>query len=42
MNYDFADMAGWGPDYGDPCSYLDTLLPNGDGFMAKSFGLYWA
>lgn len=40
MNFDFADTSGWGPDYGDPSSYLDTLLPDGAGYMAKEFGLY--
>ena len=27
MNYDFCDLSGWGPDYGDPASYLDTFQP---------------
>ena len=26
-NYDMYDLAGWGPDYGDPSTYLDTFLP---------------
>ena len=42
MNFDYTDTSGWGPDYGDPSSYLDTLQPNGEGYMAKSFGLFWA
>ena len=30
MNYDFDISSGWGPDHGDPSTYLDTLLPYGD------------
>lgn len=26
-NYDLYDTSGWGPDYGDPASYLNTFLP---------------
>ena len=40
MNFDYTDVSGWGPDYGDPASYLDTLLPDGAGYMAKNFGLF--
>lgn len=39
MNYNIFDGCGWGPDYGDPSSYLDTMLPQGGG-MAKNIGLY--
>jgi len=39
MNYDIVTNGGWGPDYGDPKSYLDTMLPGSNG-MCKSFGLY--
>lgn len=39
MNYDINTNTGWGPDYGDPKTYLDTLLPNPGG-MAKSIGLF--
>lgn len=39
-NFDLNDYTGWGPDFGDPCSYLDTLLPGGDGSMSKNFGLW--
>lgn len=39
MNYDMGTNGGWGPDYGDPKSYLDTMLPGGNG-MTKSFGLF--
>jgi len=30
MNYDFDISSGWGPDHGDPSTYLDTFLPAGD------------
>ena len=30
----------WTPDYGDPASYLDTLLPEGMGYMCKYLGLW--
>ena len=39
-NYDIYDLSGWGPDYGDPSTYLDTMLPDGAGYMAKCIGLY--
>ena len=39
MNYHIFDGCGWGPDYGDPSTYLDTMLPQGGG-MAKNIGLY--
>lgn len=39
MNYNLTDVCGWGPDYGDPATYLDTMLPQGGG-MAKSIGLF--
>lgn len=39
-NYDICDIAGWGPDYGDPASYLDTLLPDYAGYMTKNIGLW--
>ena len=38
-NYDNSDVSGWGPDYGDPSTYLDTFMPAG-GYMTKSVGLY--
>ena len=31
-------VSGWGPDYGDAQSYLDTIQPYG--YMCKSIGLY--
>lgn len=37
-NFDFSDGSGWGPDYGDPQSYLDTIQAYG--YMCKNIGLY--
>lgn len=39
MNFTISDTSGWGPDYGDPATYLDTMLPQGGG-MCKNMGLY--
>ena len=39
-NYDVYDVSGWGPDFGDPCSYLDTMLPDYEGYMTKCFGIF--
>lgn len=39
-NYDWYDGSGWGPDYGDVQTYLDTVLPGYDGYMAKVMGLF--
>lgn len=39
MNYDFYDFSGWGPDYGDPATYLNTLYPAGGGDMLKNIGI---
>jgi len=39
-NYDFCDIAGWGPDYGDPSTYLDTMQPDYAGYMTKCLGIY--
>ena len=39
-NYSIYDFSGWGPDYGDPATYLNTFLPEGEGYMTKSIGLY--
>lgn len=38
-NYHINTNTGWGPDYGDPKTYLDTMIP-GTGGMAKSLGLF--
>ncbi len=37
-NFDLAIASGWGPDYGDAQSYLDTVQAGG--YMCKNFGLY--
>lgn len=39
-NYDVYDVSGWAPDFGDPCSYLDTMLPDYEGYMTKCFGIF--
>ena len=39
-NFDINDGSGWGPDYGDPSTYLGTMLPDGAGYMTKSLGLF--
>ncbi|MBQ8278503.1 MAG: peptide ABC transporter substrate-binding protein [Roseburia sp.] len=39
-NYDMYDLSGWGPDYGDPQTYLDTFLPDYAGYMVKCIGIY--
>lgn len=40
MNYTIQDNSGWGPDYGDPSTYLDTMLPDGAGYMTKTLGIF--
>lgn len=38
-NFDSAPgTSGWGPDYGDPQTFLDTIQPYG--YMTKNLGLY--
>lgn len=39
-NFDIFDLAGWGPDYGDPQTFLDTMLPDYAGYCVKSCGIY--
>ena len=39
-NFDFFYGSGWGPDYGDPSTYLDTFLGYGAGYMTKVIGLF--
>ena len=39
-NYDMYDLSGWGPDYGDPQTYLDTFLPDYNGYMVKCIGIF--
>ena len=40
QNYDVYDVSGWSPDFGDPCSYLDTMLPDYEGYVTKCFGIF--
>lgn len=39
-NFDLFDLSGWGPDYGDPSTFLDTFLPDYAGYVCKSLGIY--
>ena len=39
-NFDMFYGSGWGPDFGDPCTYLDTFLGGGAGYMTKVIGLF--
>ena len=39
MNADLMDVSGWGPDYGDPQTYLATMT-GAPGGMVKSCGMY--
>ncbi|MBE6975777.1 MAG: peptide ABC transporter substrate-binding protein [Ruminococcaceae bacterium] len=39
-NFDLNDGSGWGPDYGDPSTYLGTMMPQYDGYMTKSLGIF--
>ena len=38
MNFNLMDNSGWGPDYGDPSTYLDTMYFGG--YMLKCIGIY--
>ena len=39
-NYDIYDVSGWGPDYGDPQTYLDTFQGDFTGYMMKCCGIF--
>jgi len=39
-NFNITDVSGWGPDYGDPSTYLDTFLPDYAGYVTKSLGIF--
>ena len=39
-NYDLGGLGGIGADFGDPETYLDGLLPYGDGFAIRKMGLW--
>ncbi|MGN0170632.1 MAG: peptide ABC transporter substrate-binding protein [Lachnospiraceae bacterium] len=40
MNYDMYDFTGWSPDYGEPSTFLNTLLPDYSGYCTKSLGIF--
>ena len=40
VNQDFFYGSGWGPDYGDPYSYLNSFLGHGMGQMTTLLGLF--
>ncbi len=40
MNFDWASISGWSPDWGDPNSYLDQILPEDMGYMSIAYGLW--
>lgn len=37
-NFDISHNSGWGPDYGDAQTFLDTIQPYG--YMTKNLGIY--
>lgn len=39
MNYGYGDSSLWGPDYGDPATYLAAMLPE-YGTMTKGLGIF--
>ncbi len=39
-NYSIYNVAGWGPDYGDPQTYLDAVLDNYSGSLTMFLGMY--
>ena len=39
-NFDLNDGSGWSPDFGDPSSYLGTMLPQYAGYMTKCLGIF--
>ena len=39
-NYDLGGLGGIGADFGDPETYLDGLLPYGDGFAIRKMGIW--
>ncbi|MGN0170633.1 MAG: ABC transporter substrate-binding protein [Lachnospiraceae bacterium] len=40
MNYDMYDFTGWSPDYGEPSTFLNTLLPDYSGYCTKNLGIF--
>ncbi len=39
-NFDMSYGSGWGADFCDPCTFLDTFLSGGSGYMTKTIGLF--
>ncbi len=39
-NFDLSPYSGWGPDYGDPQTYLDTFIGGGAGYMTRNVGIF--
>lgn len=39
-NFDICDISSWAPEYGDPKTYLETMLPDYDGYMVKALGIF--
>ncbi len=39
-NYSIYNVAGWGPDYGDPQTYLDAVQDNYSGALTRYLGMY--
>lgn len=39
-NYSIYNVAGWGPDYGDPQTYLDAVQDNYSGSLTMFLGMY--
>lgn len=39
-NYDFYCGSGWIPDYADPATFLETLVPGGNGYLTKTLGMW--
>lgn len=40
MNGELSTTSGWGPDYGDPKTYLATFVLDDDGYMLSNCGLF--
>ena len=40
LSCDFPIGTGWSADYADPSSYLNNVLPYGDGYQTKNLGLW--
>jgi len=40
QNTDFNTGSGWGPDYGDPQTYLATMVIDEDGYMLANLGMF--